>query len=76
MAFKNFMHVQWLGIEPVGPARATIIERILLIIGALALVYPSAMSDVLGFACVILVIVMQKMRKEAGTASGQPSAIS
>jgi len=56
--------------------RATIIERILLIAGALALVYPSRMSDVLGFACVILVIVMQKLRKGAAETGRQPSALS
>jgi TRAP-type uncharacterized transport system fused permease subunit len=56
--------------------RATIIERVLLIVGALALVYPSRMSDVLGFACVILVIVMQKLRKGVPTISGPQSATS
>lgn len=56
--------------------RATIIERVLLIIGALALVYPSWMSDVLGFACVILVIVMQKLRKGVPTISDPQSAAS
>ena len=52
--------------------RATIIERVLLIAGALALVYPNRLSDVIGFACIILVIVLQKMRKESATL--QPNA--
>jgi hypothetical protein len=36
------------------------------IVGALAFVYPSRASDVVGFACLVLVIVMQKLRKEEG----------
>jgi TRAP transporter 4TM/12TM fusion protein len=52
--------------------RATLIERILLIAGALALVYPNRLSDVVGFACIILVIVLQKLRKDGATL--QPNA--
>lgn len=52
--------------------RATIIERALLIAGALALVYPNRLSGVIGFACIILVIVLQKLRKD--TATLQPNA--
>jgi hypothetical protein len=36
------------------------------IVGALAFVYPSSMSDIIGFVCLILVIVMQKLRKGEG----------
>jgi TRAP transporter 4TM/12TM fusion protein len=56
--------------------RATIIERVLLIAGALALVYPNRLSDVIGFACIILVIVLQKLRKDTSAISGQQSAVS
>jgi TRAP-type uncharacterized transport system fused permease subunit len=48
--------------------KATIIERVLLIAGALLFVYPNQLSDVLGFACVIVVLVLQKMRKDASDA--------
>jgi TRAP transporter 4TM/12TM fusion protein len=48
--------------------KATIIERVLLIVGALMFVYPNRLSDVFGFACVICVLVLQKMRKDASGA--------
>jgi TRAP transporter 4TM/12TM fusion protein len=44
--------------------KATIIERVLLIVGALAFVYPNQLSDALGFACLIAVLVLQKLRKD------------
>jgi len=43
--------------------RSNILERVIIIIGALAFVYPSRMGDVAGFVCLALVIFMQKMRK-------------
>jgi len=43
--------------------RSNIFERVITIIGALAFVYPSRLGDVLGFACLALVIIMQKLRK-------------
>jgi TRAP-type uncharacterized transport system fused permease subunit len=43
--------------------RSSILERVVTIVGALAFVYPSRMSDVVGFACLVLVIIMQKLRK-------------
>ena len=47
--------------------RSNIVERFITIFGALAFVYPSRVSDVIGFACLILVIIMQKLRKGEGT---------
>ncbi|HVN24718.1 MAG TPA: TRAP transporter fused permease subunit [Syntrophorhabdales bacterium] len=44
--------------------KATIIERLLLIAGALFFVYPNQLSDVIGFACLICVIMLQKVRKD------------
>ena len=46
--------------------RSSVLERFVTIVGALAFVYPSRMSDVVGFACLVLVIVMQKLRKGEG----------
>jgi TRAP-type uncharacterized transport system fused permease subunit len=43
--------------------KASLLERVIIIVGALAFVYPSRLSDVVGFICLALVIVMQKMRK-------------
>jgi TRAP transporter 4TM/12TM fusion protein len=43
--------------------KSNIFERVITIIGALAFVYPSRLGDVLGFACLALVIIMQKLRK-------------
>jgi TRAP-type uncharacterized transport system fused permease subunit len=41
------------------------IERWLLIIAGLMLVYPRAMFDYIGFVLVIIVIIMQKLRHAA-----------
>ena len=41
--------------------RQTIIERAIAIIGALAFVYPNAMGDVAGFACLAFVLFSQKV---------------
>ncbi len=43
--------------------RSSVLERFVTIVGALAFVYPSRVSDVICFACLVLVIVMQKLRK-------------
>ena len=51
--------------------KATIIERVLLIVGALMFVYPNRLSDVLGFACVIVVLVLQKLRKDKESLQAQ-----
>ena len=42
-------------------------ERVVIIIGALAFVYPHRAGDVAGFVCLFLVILMQKMRKDKVT---------
>jgi len=47
--------------------KSSVLERIVIIIGALAFVYPSRVGDLLGFACLILVIVMQRLRKGGRT---------
>jgi len=52
--------------------RSNILERVITIIGALAFVYPSRIGDVLGFACLLFVIIMQMLRK-GGT--GQAKAV-
>jgi TRAP transporter 4TM/12TM fusion protein len=44
--------------------KANIIERVLLVAGALMFVYPNRLADVLGFVCVICVLVLQKLRKD------------
>ncbi|MCX5816065.1 MAG: TRAP transporter fused permease subunit [Proteobacteria bacterium] len=43
--------------------RENIIERVVTVIGALSFVYPHTMGDVIGFVCLVLVIIMQKLRK-------------
>ena len=43
--------------------RSNIPERVITIVGALALVYPDTMGDIIGFACMTAVVVMQKLRK-------------
>jgi TRAP-type uncharacterized transport system fused permease subunit len=45
--------------------RSTVLERTLSVIGALSFIYPSRAGDVVGFGALILVLVMQKMRKRA-----------
>jgi TRAP transporter 4TM/12TM fusion protein len=42
--------------------RTSLLERWMLIIAGLALVYPAGFSDILGFVLVVAVIVLQKMR--------------
>jgi len=44
--------------------RSNVPERVITIIGALAFVYPSLMGDVMGFVCLLSVILMQKLRKK------------
>jgi len=49
--------------------RTTSFERWLLIIAGLALVYPKAIFDYIGVALMVVVIVMQKARKEVAHAA-------
>lgn len=44
--------------------RSTIPERIIIIVGALAFVYPHRLGDIVGFLCLFIVIAMQKFRKD------------
>jgi len=38
-------------------------ERPISVVGALSFIYPSRYGDVAGFVCLVLVLVMQKIRK-------------
>ncbi|MGE0557965.1 MAG: TRAP transporter permease [Burkholderiales bacterium] len=49
--------------------RTNLVERWMLIIAGLALVYPTRTSDVIGMVLVVLVIAMQKMRPEKAAAA-------
>lgn len=49
--------------------RTNIVERWMLIIAGLALVYPTSTSDVIGISLVTLVLVMQKLRPAQATAT-------
>ncbi len=44
--------------------RSTIPERAIIIVGALAFVYPHRLGDIAGFVCLFIVIAMQKFRKD------------
>jgi TRAP-type uncharacterized transport system fused permease subunit len=44
--------------------KTTLYERIVLIVAGLLLVYPIALYDIIGFGLMILVVVLQKLRKE------------
>jgi TRAP-type uncharacterized transport system fused permease subunit len=52
------------GVENWFLKRTTLYERIMLIVAGLALVYPEPLYDVVGFGLMVLVIVLQKLRKE------------
>jgi len=49
--------------------KTTALERWLLIIAGLALVYPKPLLDYIGIALIAVVIVMQKLRKEEAHAA-------
>jgi len=49
--------------------KTTLYERIMLIIAGLALVYPQPLYDIVGFGLIVLVIVSQKLRRDAETSS-------
>lgn len=46
--------------------RSTVVERFLSVVAALSFVYPSRVSDMVGFACLAAVVIMQKWRKREG----------
>ena len=48
---------------------AGVITTWLLIIAGLALVYPKALLDYIGIALIVIVVVMQKLRKEGAHAA-------
>ncbi|MBP9560434.1 MAG: TRAP transporter fused permease subunit, partial [Syntrophorhabdaceae bacterium] len=43
--------------------RSSVLERAIMIIGALGFVFPNRIGDIIGFACLIIVFLMQKFRK-------------
>jgi TRAP transporter 4TM/12TM fusion protein len=49
--------------------RCTLIERVLLIVAGLLLVYPTPTADWIGLACMAVVLLSQKMRKTAPAAA-------
>ena len=53
--------------------RSTIFERFIIIVGALAFVYPHRLGDIVGFICLFAVVTMQKMRKGELRTSGSVS---
>jgi TRAP transporter 4TM/12TM fusion protein len=52
------------GVENWFLKKTTLYERIMLIIGGLLLVYPIPLCDIIGFGLMVLVVVLQKLRKE------------
>lgn len=52
------------GVEDWFLKKTTLYERIMLIVAGLLLVYPIALYDIIGFGLMILVIVLQKLRKD------------
>ena len=52
------------GVEGWFLKKTTLYERIMLIVAGLLLVYPIALYDIVGFGLMVLVIVLQKLRKE------------
>jgi len=51
------------GVENWFLKRTNFYERIMLILGGLALVYPKPLYDIIGFSLIVLVIISQKLRK-------------
>jgi TRAP transporter 4TM/12TM fusion protein len=51
------------GVESWFFKKTTLYERIMLIVGGLALVYPQPLYDIVGFGLLALVIISQKLRK-------------
>ena len=49
--------------------RTTFYERIMLIVAGLALVYPEPLYDIVGFGLLVVVILSQKLRRDAETSS-------
>jgi TRAP-type uncharacterized transport system fused permease subunit len=55
--------LRWRAVENWFLKKTTLYERIMLIVAGLLLVYPIALYDVVGFGLMVLVIVLQKLRK-------------
>jgi TRAP transporter 4TM/12TM fusion protein len=54
--------------------RSTWLERTIIIIGALAFVYPNRASDLIGFVCLAFVIFSQKVLRKDAAAGIEPTA--
>ena len=54
--------------------RATVIERVLFIAAGFALVLPGALTDVIGFACIGVALVMQWLRRDPAAKVAPKSA--
>jgi len=54
--------------------RSTILERVIIVVGALAFVYPHRLGDIAGFVCLFIVIAMQKLRKDKHSQQAQVAA--
>jgi len=48
--------------------RTTVLERSLLLVAGFALVLPGAWSDAIGFACIIIALGLQRLRRERPSA--------
>ena len=44
--------------------RATLLERAMLTVAGVALVYPGAVADLVGFALIVIVLLMQRLRAD------------
>jgi TRAP-type uncharacterized transport system fused permease subunit len=55
------------GVEDWFLKKTTLYERIMLIVAGLLLVYPIALYDIVGFGLMCLVVVLQKLRRDAET---------
>ena len=53
--------------------RSKPLERVLSVIGAVSFIYPSRIADIVGFSCLILVLIMQKIRKTQETRRTSPA---
>jgi TRAP-type uncharacterized transport system fused permease subunit len=49
--------------------RATLLERAMLTVAGVALVYPGAVADLVGFALIVIVLLMQRLRADPWAAT-------
>jgi TRAP-type uncharacterized transport system fused permease subunit len=65
VTFTAFMGIAALvgGVQNWLFSKCTVVERTLLIAAGLMLVYPTAIADLIGLACMAVVLASQKLRK-------------